>query len=74
MFCPYVISTLYHLLEELQMRTFKRYVSGTILLITLQLREMNQDTIVVYHNWLYFTGTRSLLQQKDRVVLMAQEY
>jgi hypothetical protein len=25
MFCPYVISTLYHLLEELQMRTFKRY-------------------------------------------------
>jgi hypothetical protein len=26
MFCPYVISTLYHLLEELQMRTFKRFL------------------------------------------------
>jgi hypothetical protein len=30
MFCPYVISTLYHLLEELQMRTFKRYFSCAI--------------------------------------------
>jgi hypothetical protein len=26
MFCPYVISILYHLLEELQMRNFKRYL------------------------------------------------
>jgi hypothetical protein len=33
-FCPYVISTLYHLLEELQMRTFKRYFSCAILLTT----------------------------------------
>jgi hypothetical protein len=40
-FCPYVISTLYHLLEELQMRTFKRYLSCAILLTTLHLREMN---------------------------------
>jgi hypothetical protein len=42
MLCPYVISTLYHLLEELvQMRTFKRYFSCAILLTTLHLREMN---------------------------------
>jgi hypothetical protein len=41
MFCPYVISTLYHLLEKLQMRTFKRYFSCTILLTTLHLQEMN---------------------------------
>jgi hypothetical protein len=41
MFCPYVISTLYDLLEELQMRTFKRYFSHAILLTALHLREMN---------------------------------
>jgi hypothetical protein len=42
MFCRYVISTLYHLLEKLQMRrTFKRYFACAILLTTLHLREMN---------------------------------
>ncbi len=41
MFCPYVDSTLCCLLEELQMRTFKRYFSCTILVTTLHLREMN---------------------------------
>jgi hypothetical protein len=30
MFCPYVISTLYWLLEKLQMRTFKTYFSHAI--------------------------------------------
>jgi hypothetical protein len=30
MLCPYVISTLYHLLEESQMRTFKRYISDAL--------------------------------------------
>jgi hypothetical protein len=32
------------------MRTFKRYFPHAILLTTLYLREMNYDTIVVYHN------------------------
>ncbi len=32
MFCPYVISNLYQLLEEIKMRTFKRYFPCTILL------------------------------------------
>ncbi len=41
MFCSYLISTLYHLLEELQMRTFKRYFSHAIILTTLHLRDMN---------------------------------
>jgi hypothetical protein len=41
MFCLCVISTLYHLLEELQMRTFKRYFSDANLLTTLNVREMN---------------------------------
>jgi hypothetical protein len=42
MFCPCVISTHYQLLEELQMRTFKRYFSLAILLTTtLHLREIN---------------------------------
>jgi hypothetical protein len=41
MFCPYVISTLHHLLEELQMRTFKKYISHAILLTTLHLKEIN---------------------------------
>jgi hypothetical protein len=41
MVCPYVISTLYHLLGELQIRTFKRHFSCTILPTTLHLREMN---------------------------------
>jgi hypothetical protein len=46
MFCPYVISTPYQLLEELSKDTF----SHAILLKTLHLREMNKDTIAVYHN------------------------
>jgi hypothetical protein len=41
MFCPCVIPTLYHLLEELQIRTFKRYFSHAILLTILHLRDMN---------------------------------
>ena len=52
MFCPGIISTIYHLLEELQMGTFKRYFSLAILLTTLYLREMDQDTIVVNHNYM----------------------
>jgi hypothetical protein len=35
------LMTLYCLLEKLQMRTFKRYLSNAILLTTLHLREMN---------------------------------
>jgi hypothetical protein len=31
----------FHLLEELQMKSFKRYISHAILLTTLHLREMN---------------------------------
>jgi hypothetical protein len=43
MFCPYVISTLYHLLEELvQMRTFKRYFSRAIILTTLHLAKRDE--------------------------------
>jgi hypothetical protein len=34
---------------------------------------MNEDTIVVYHNCIC-KGTSFLLQQKDRVVFMVQEY
>jgi hypothetical protein len=41
MFYPYVISTIFHLLEELQVRTFKRYFSHVILLTSLHLRDMN---------------------------------
>jgi hypothetical protein len=56
MFCPYVISTLYHLLEELQMRAFKRYFSHAILLTTLHLPKRNE---LWYHcclSQLYFIG------------------
>jgi hypothetical protein len=49
MFCPYVISTLYHLLEELvQMRTFKGYFSRAILLTTLHLAKRNKKKIFCF--------------------------
>jgi hypothetical protein len=55
------------------MKTFKRYFSCAILLITLHLSKINQESIIVYHNWISY-GTSFLMQQKDRVVFTAQEY
>jgi hypothetical protein len=50
MFCPYVISTPYQLLEEYKWGLSKDTFSHAILQKTLHLREMNKDTIAVYHN------------------------
>jgi hypothetical protein len=74
MFCPYVISTLYHLLEELQMRTFKRYFSHTILLTILHLREMSELRSQCCLSQQYFIGHYLPVAAKDIVVFMAQDY
>jgi hypothetical protein len=72
MFCPYVISTLYCLLKELQMRTFKTYF-----FLCNSSHNLAKRNELRYHcclSQLYFIGTSFLLQQKDRVVFVVQEY
>jgi hypothetical protein len=74
MFCPYVISTLYQLLEESKMWTSRRYFSHALFSQLYTYQKWIKIPLLSITTGFHRVLASCLLQQKDRVVFMVQEY